>query len=160
MDCTSCHNVHDGKPADALLTKATSETCRACHAEVFAKFQLNERHRLEEGILECTSCHNPHKPESRMNLAGFKQAECLKCHTDKQGPFVYEHGSVEVEGCVACHEPHGTVNRHQLKLPSVGMLCYSCHAVVPHNNYTSVDSDCIQCHTYIHGSNLDFTLRN
>jgi DmsE family decaheme c-type cytochrome len=155
MDCTSCHSIHSGNPARSLLeTENSSETCRSCHAEAFAKFDLNEHHRLKEGILECTTCHNPHESQTRARLAGFKQAACLKCHTDKQGPYVFEHGSVLVEGCVACHEPHGSVNRHMLTYQKVANLCFSCHAVAPsfHSRFTA-DTDCTSCHSAIHGSN-------
>jgi DmsE family decaheme c-type cytochrome len=156
MDCTSCHNVHSGNPARSQLsTDNVSETCRDCHLEAFAKFYLNERHRLQEGILECTSCHNPHEPSTRTRLAGFKQAECFECHTDKQGPFVFEHGSVLIEGCTSCHQPHGSVNRHMLTFQKVGNLCYSCHVAVPsfHSRFTA-ETYCTDCHSTIHGSNL------
>jgi len=124
LDCTSCHDIHAGDRAESLLTTDNvSETCKECHADAVAKFSLNERHRLQEGAIDCTSCHNPHAAEGQIKLGGFKQAACLECHTDKQGPFVYEHGSVLVEGCTSCHEPHGSVNRHQLKFQKVGELC-------------------------------------
>jgi DmsE family decaheme c-type cytochrome len=156
LDCTSCHTIHSGKRARSLLpTKNVSETCRDCHSDAFAKFELNERHRLKERILECTSCHNPHEPPTRARLAGFKQEQCYECHTDKQGPFVYEHGSVLVEGCTSCHEPHGSVNRHMLTFQKVANLCYSCHVAVPgfHLNFTA-ETQCVNCHSTIHGSNL------
>lgn len=156
LDCTSCHSIHSGNRARSLLPiEDVSETCRDCHADAFAKFELNERHRLKEGILECTSCHNPHEPQNRVRLGGFKEAECFECHTDKQGPFVYEHGSVLVEGCTSCHEPHGSVNRHMLTFQSVANLCYTCHAEVPsfHTRFTA-ETNCTNCHSTIHGSNL------
>lgn len=156
MDCTSCHDIHEGKRAASLLpNRNVSEGCSDCHEDVLAKFSLNERHRLQEGSVSCTSCHNPHEPQPRFSLAGFKQEQCYECHSDKRGPFVYEHGSVQVEGCMACHEPHGSVNRHQLTMDKVANLCYSCHVAIPgfHTRFT-VDSNCANCHSTIHGSNL------
>jgi DmsE family decaheme c-type cytochrome len=105
--------------------------CLDCHQDSFAQFQFNERHRLEEGVVECTSCHNPHNPQVGMELGGFKQSVCSDCHADVEGPFVHEHAASRVEGCAACHEPHGSPNRHMLKIQEVGALCYSCHADAP-----------------------------
>jgi hypothetical protein len=35
-------------------------------------------------------------------------ATCVKCHGDKRGPFTFEHAPVRLEGCGACHQPHGS----------------------------------------------------
>ena len=169
MACTDCHDihgrdrgrwplqkeitVHDGS---ALQSEAPSATCARCHADVFSEFEFNDRHRLQEGIIQCTSCHDPHKRQRRMALGGFKQETCMKCHPDKDGPYVFEHGSVRVEGCAACHTPHGSPNRHMLTFQAVAELCYSCHVAVPgfHASY-ALDTQCTNCHASIHGSNLD-----
>lgn len=169
LDCTSCHGIHSSPPeapaqllashsdrGEDLRVGRTSATCAECHAEVFSQFQLNERHRLQEGILDCTTCHNPHEPASRLLLGGFKQEACIDCHTDKGGPFVFEHGSVKVEGCTACHSPHGSPNRHMLTFQRAAELCFACHAAVPgfHSRFT-LDTVCTNCHSSIHGSNFD-----
>lgn len=169
LACTDCHSVHQALPGArgqlkisersvALIgLSASSAACVQCHKGVASQFEFNERHRLQEGILECSSCHNPHEPASRWQLGGFKQQACLDCHTDKGGPFVYEHGSVRVEGCVACHTPHGSPNRHMLTFQNQAELCYSCHNVVPGFHapprFTS-GSQCTNCHSSIHGSNF------
>lgn len=168
--CTTCHEVHQpahsavallrsgplgaADPSDAI--GAASSVCASCHADVFSQFQWNERHRLQEGILGCTSCHNPHERATRARLGGFKHEVCLECHTDKGGPFVFEHGSSRAEGCVACHDPHASPNRHMLKFQRVAELCLSCHATVPgfHSRF-SLDTVCTNCHSSIHGSNFD-----
>jgi DmsE family decaheme c-type cytochrome len=129
--------------------------CNECHSDVFAEFEFNERHRLQEGVMGCTDCHSPHEPATRTHLAGFKQQQCVECHADKGGPFVFEHGSVQIEGCVACHQPHGAQNRHMLTFQNVAETCFSCHAVVPgfHARFTA-ETQCTSCHTTIHGSNF------
>ena len=104
-------------------------------------------------------------------LANFaaSDAVCVKCHTDKTGPFVYEHGPVSVEGCTSCHIPHGTQNPKLLKRPAVFQLCVECHtnahAIVGdeeggapntpsfHNLTTARYQNCTTCHVRIHGSN-------
>ncbi len=165
LDCGSCHSIHASpwkllKGSDTLIRTAhdsdrVSDSCYDCHGEVFAQFEWNERHRLQEGILECTSCHNPHEPAPRWRLGGFKQQECATCHIDKTGPFVFEHGSVRGEDCTSCHTPHGSPNRHLLLFQNQAELCYSCHAAVPgfHSRFVA-GSQCTNCHVTIHGSQL------
>jgi DmsE family decaheme c-type cytochrome len=168
LKCTDCHEIHPAEGEHWKLTRAenqfssaldasrTSDLCAQCHGDIFAQFQFNEHHRLQEGTLECTSCHDVHEPQTRMMLGGFKQEQCVSCHADKGGPFVFEHGSVKTEGCVACHDPHGSPNRHQLLFQTVAELCFSCHGEVPsfHSRFT-LETQCTNCHSAIHGSNFD-----
>jgi len=155
LDCTACHSVHSDT-APALLRSGVPKNCSSCHPDVFAHFQTNERHRLQEGVMTCTTCHDPHAPSTRTHLAGFKQEECIRCHTDKGGPFLYEHEASRVEGCTACHEAHGSNNRYLLTHQSTADLCFSCHAAAPswHRFFSSEDTNCVTCHATIHGSNL------
>ena len=125
MDCTTCHVMHAETSQPALLQTSATKSCYACHEDVFSLFQLNERHRLMEGIMGCTTCHNPHEPAARERLAGFKHEACLNCHTDKGGPYLYEHGASRIEGCTSCHEVHGTPNRHMLTHQSTSDLCFN-----------------------------------
>lgn len=165
LDCTSCHSIHGDvwtlldapdQIGSSLLASSVSDSCTECHNDVFAHFEFNERHRLQEGILECTSCHNPHEPSQRWMLGGFKQENCVNCHVDKGGPFVFEHGSVRGEGCTSCHTPHGSPNRHMLTFQNVAELCFSCHIDIPgfHSRFT-LESQCTNCHATIHGSHFD-----
>lgn len=179
LACTSCHEIHGAEATTALLRMpaaspvgepgAASRVCQDCHAAQLAEFDYNERHRVREGVLECTSCHDPHEPATRSLLGGFKQERCVGCHTDKGGPFVFEHPASRTEGCTACHSPHGSPNRHMLAQQRVGELCFSCHAAVPSfhagTNLAApprfgLDTQCTNCHSAIHGSNFDpFFLR-
>ena len=165
LSCTDCHEMHsDDAGLDLLAPPSDSASfglagaaasCGECHGDVLVQFQFNERHRLEEGVLDCASCHDPHAPQSRLTLGGFKQEQCISCHTDKGGPFVFEHGSQRVEGCSSCHDPHGSPNRHLLTFQSVADLCYSCHVAVPgfHTRFDNT-TQCTNCHSTIHGSNF------
>ena len=153
MDCTNCH---DELMKATAQKKSSTKICVSCHEDVLAKFNLNERHRLQEGILDCTTCHDQHAPSARGRLGGFKHQECLKCHTDKGGPYLYEHGASRIEGCSACHEVHGSPNRHLLTHQSTSDLCFSCHTFAPdwHSRFGSTTTNCSICHATIHGSNL------
>lgn len=169
-DCSTCHSMHQPSPrsrGNLLQTahsmarpmenlSASTALCQDCHGEVFAEFDMNERHRLREGILDCASCHDPHAPAPRARLGGFKNQQCLECHADKGGPFIFEHPVQQVDGCTACHEPHGSPNRHMLKFQRSAELCLSCHVSMPafHSRFT-LETVCTNCHSAIHGSNLD-----
>ncbi len=155
MDCMSCHTIHGNQTSEALLSDSETAICSDCHGDIQAKFSMNESHRLHEGILQCSSCHDPHQPQSTQRLAGFSDETCFKCHSDKQGPFMFEHGASQIEGCVSCHDPHGSPNRHMIKFQSEANLCYSCHGAVPgfHTRFTT-ETLCTNCHTTVHGSNL------
>ncbi len=156
MECISCHSIHYASNGSKLLKQPKNQNCSVCHQDVMAKFELNERHRLQEGILDCVTCHDPHGPSVRNRLAGFKQQTCLQCHTDKSGPFLYEHEASRIEGCTVCHEVHGSPNRHMLVYQSVSDLCFSCHTLAPswHSAFNSRTTNCVTCHSMIHGSNL------
>lgn len=164
--CVDCHSVHphEEPPAAGLDDlPEESQACRSCHQDVFARFAFNESHRLEAGGVGCTDCHAPHQP-ARTGHIGPGSDNCAECHAEKDGPFVFEHAVSRVEGCTACHEPHGSPNRFLLHHQNVAELCYSCHTVVPEFHFGfapggpprfGLDNLCTSCHVAIHGSNLD-----
>ena len=94
---------------------------------------------------------------------------CVKCHADKQGPFVFEHAPIKTEGCQSCHSPHGSTNPKLLTRNVVRFLCIECHSNTPglpgepigEQTPTSHDinnpryQNCTACHFQIHGSNVD-----
>lgn len=154
MDCTNCH---DELMKSTPVKKSMNKVCISCHEDVYSEFMLNERHRLQEGIMDCTTCHDPHAPATREQLGGFSHEACLRCHTDKGGPFLYEHEASRIEGCRSCHVVHGTPNRRMLTHHSISDLCFSCHTTAAswHSRFTSEGTNCTVCHATIHGSNLD-----
>jgi DmsE family decaheme c-type cytochrome len=168
--CSDCHSVHGlpagsaAPPAGFEKLDATSATCANCHEDVLAGFAFSKHHRLAENSVTCVDCHDPHAERRSPLGSESNQQVCVKCHTDKAGPFIFEHDAGMVDGCLACHAPHGSANRHLLNHQAVGELCFSCHAALPqfHLGFAPSgpprfggDTVCTNCHVTVHGSNLD-----
>ena len=180
VSCISCHSVHTPKSVKGQLkTKTEMETCFSCHKTQRAQTQRTSHHPLREGKMTCSSCHNPHDGNSPKMVKGESVNElCYTCHTEKRGPFLFEHAPVR-EDCVTCHAPHGSSHNRMLtqKMPN---LCWNCHLtgsghfgsgdnlstekgvpVAPAgapSGYPTVNSRfigraCTKCHLNIHGSN-------
>jgi DmsE family decaheme c-type cytochrome len=182
--CTNCHSIHKSPVAKYLLANKQSELCYSCHTDVRAQFSMPFKHRVNEGVVNCTDCHNPHgafdptwrmasRPHMMEQAEGSSEA-CVKCHIDKRGPWVYEHGNLRVEGCETCHQPHGSMNPRMLKRPVVFTLCLECHngqgtfggfgptfragisnPPADHNLANPRYQQCTTCHVRIHGSNVN-----
>src|SRR5206468_2372300 len=58
--CTNCHSNHHPATPKNLLAKNQAELCYGCHADVRAQFSMPFKHRVNEGLIQCTDCHNPH----------------------------------------------------------------------------------------------------
>ena len=178
--CTNCHSIHKPAGPKFLLAKRQIELCYGCHTDVRAQFSMPFRHRVNEGFMVCTDCHNPHgafAPTWRMaarprmvDQALANEEPCIKCHTEKGGPFVYEHEPVRVDGCETCHYPHGSTNSRLLRRPVVFTLCLECHngadsfgrqnsgvltITATHNLADPRYQNCTTCHVRVHGSNSD-----
>jgi DmsE family decaheme c-type cytochrome len=162
VGCLDCHSPHHAKEGQQhLLAKAQPELCYGCHATVRADFNRPYRHRVNEGLVECSDCHNVHGTAGlrQVRAAQGGEAVCYKCHADKQGPFVYEHMPVKTEGCTSCHTPHGSSNPRFLRVSQVNLLCLQCHSfpglgpIGPAHNQSQKYQACTMCHSAIHGSN-------
>jgi DmsE family decaheme c-type cytochrome len=168
VSCIACHSPHHGKDSDFLLVKSQPELCYSCHLAKKAEFDMPFHHRVNEGLIQCTDCHNPHgtvRPK-QVRTSSTQDAVCFTCHTDKQGPFVFEHQPVKIDGCESCHLVHGGPNPHMLKLSNVNLLCLQCHTqssfsgapgAPSFHNQASFFQSCVLCHSQIHGSNFDPT---
>ncbi len=178
--CTGCHSIHKPATPQHLLARKQADLCYSCHPQIKAQFSMPFKHRVNEGFMRCADCHNPHGAPAaawRMSqrprmveTASQGEQPCLKCHSDKRGPFVFEHPAVRVDGCETCHQPHGSANARLLRRPAVFTLCLECHngaggfgrrgegipALSPvHNLADARYRNCTTCHVRLHGSNAD-----
>lgn len=171
VSCLSCHSVHSFKSESSQL-KARNETesCLTCHKDVRAEMWKSSHHPIREGEMTCADCHNPHGAQTpKMIRAASVNDQCYTCHTEKRGPFLWEHPPVR-ENCMTCHTPHGS-NHLKLQKTSVPYLCQQCHANTRHpgtlydglrvptleNPATGsnrvFNRACVDCHNLVHGSN-------
>jgi predicted CXXCH cytochrome family protein len=152
---------------DAMLKQSEPQLCMTCHNDTKAQFTKPFHHKVLEGTMNCSDCHNPHGgfEQKQTRLGVGADASCIRCHTNKQGPFVFEHAPLKLEGCASCHMPHGSSNPKMLKRPQVRQLCFECHTgifdeIAPgvpsrHNQARVKEMQCTVCHSAIHGSNSD-----
>ncbi|HKY28346.1 MAG TPA: DmsE family decaheme c-type cytochrome [Pyrinomonadaceae bacterium] len=189
VGCTDCHTSHAPEPrpnnpgsntflseaarrnvdllAANMLRKSEPQLCISCHTETKAQFSRPFHHKVLEGQIKCSDCHNPHGgfELKQARLSTGADSACLKCHTDKQGPFVFEHAPLKVEGCSSCHTPHGAANAKLLTRSHARQLCLECHSNAHeigapdtpnfHNQLTLRYQNCTTCHVKIHGSHVD-----
>lgn len=166
VSCIACHSPHHGKEKQFLLVNKQPELCYSCHTDVKQDFNRPFRHRVEEGLVQCTDCHNQHGGflTKQLRATAAQDQVCFGCHTDKAGPFVFEHQPVKTEGCVSCHTPHGSTNPRLLKRAQTNLLCLECHTLTQDSNIPAAPSfhnqtqkyqACTMCHVQVHGSNVD-----
>jgi len=178
--CESCHgpgskHVAAGGGRGRFIVNPGKDpaACFQCHVNIHAEFRLPQHHPVIEGLMNCVQCHDPHghdimKPSGGLAMARLNQS-CAQCHREQSRPFVFEHEAMR-EGCTACHNPHGSVNR-QLLTERDNNLCLKCHTQmqgpanqpgeffigkVPHQDFLKRGT-CWSagCHSAVHGSNVN-----
>jgi DmsE family decaheme c-type cytochrome len=165
LACADCHRVHAGAHLTRLLKEPINTLCMNCHVQRKADFSKPFHHRVREGSMRCTDCHQPHGGLDRrqLRLTSFGTEPCLRCHSEKSGPFVFNHAPLKIRDCLACHEPHGSNNTKMLVRSTVRALCLECHSFTRnvltaqppafHDVRSPRYQNCTTCHTKIHGSN-------
>ena len=179
--CVDCHNVH-GKTTKLAVAPFTTtsrpiqaDVCGNCHKQVRNATMKPSHHPIMEGKIQCSDCHNPHGAITPVMLKHESvNQQCLSCHADKRGPFVFGHPPVE-ENCLSCHTPHGSVHGKLLNEKAPG-ICQDCHVTGRHPtnfyganqmflkpdgtpnatasiNTRAIERGCLNCHNSIHGSN-------
>lgn len=176
--CESCHGPASkhvqtgGQGRDKFIINPgkAAEACFRCHLSTHAEFRLPHHHPVVEGQMNCTQCHDPHgadmmKPSGGLALAQVNES-CATCHRDQARPFVFQHEAMR-EGCIVCHNPHGTVH-DKLLVQRDANLCLKCHSQsqgvagslfigkIDHAAFVR-QGTCWSagCHSAVHGSNIN-----
>jgi DmsE family decaheme c-type cytochrome len=155
IGCVECHAPVHGATRVNVADEA-ERTCQRCHPAITQQFQLSNHHPVPEGRMRCASCHDIHGDRHRVRDLELTEGRCVECHPRYRGPFVFAHQAGRRDGCVICHEPHGTSNRRLLKQVTTQQNCLQCHGDFPsfHDQTPgAVFTNCIRCHTEVHGSN-------
>ena len=177
--CEMCHgpgSIHadaSGGKDNIINPRKDPEICFTCHTDKKMEFRLPYHHPVLEGKMGCIDCHDSHgidvKPWTATSEKDINET-CFKCHTDKRGPFIWEHDATK-EGCTVCHKVHGSVNDKMLIARDLN-LCLRCHATSTdpslsgHASSTTTagrwgEATCWSagCHQAVHGSNFSNHLR-
>jgi DmsE family decaheme c-type cytochrome len=167
VKCADCHSVHSPKGPALIAAKNQQLTCATCHSSISNKQQRFNHMPLREGKLECSSCHNVHGSVNvkLLKVGTTVDQSCTSCHTEKRGPFLWEHAPV-ADSCTTCHDSHGS-NNDSMLVAKQPFLCQRCHVTARHpptiyegftlNNSQNANKmyakGCANCHQQVHGSN-------
>ena len=168
LSCNTCHSIHSyASERNQLRTAQDAQTCYTCHTSVRSKEMRVSHHPVREGLMNCASCHDPHDgTKQHLVSADSVNEKCLSCHTEKRGPFLWEHAPVQ-ENCLTCHDPHGS-NHEKLLVAKQPYLCQRCHLNTRHPgtlydgrntvngpalSNRAVEHSCKNCHQNVHGGN-------
>jgi predicted CXXCH cytochrome family protein len=188
VGCEGCHgpgsrHIESGAEDGTIISgRRSAETCYQCHVDKRGDFALPYAHPVSTGPLDlttakmaCADCHSLHEGDAVVGggTSIEKQNDlCVSCHPAQRGPFVFEHEAMR-EGCVSCHDPHGSVNQKMLVARDAS-LCLRCHTqqqmpsatttfLVGGRDHSSflTRGTCFSagCHESVHGSNVSASLR-
>jgi predicted CXXCH cytochrome family protein len=156
--CETCHDVkikeHTENGADGLmLVEKVPELCYACHDRLKSILDtIRNIHPAIKSNKSCNNCHSPHSSTEKKLLVSEEKTLCLSCHNKditldgKKTVNIAKllansktiHPPLENDGCVVCHQPHGSTNNYLL----IGAF--------PVGNYASAIRDnfafCWECH--------------
>ncbi|MDD2852691.1 MAG: cytochrome c3 family protein [Desulfuromonadaceae bacterium] len=144
-----CEEYAEKKIAEAQATLAEKDA---------AKNKLSGSTHFPYEEKRCNDCHDKNKEGG---LVQPKNKLCFVCHTDFiQGEFV--HGPIATADCLACHEPHSSLNPKLLKT-APEKVCALCHtnkraATAMHDKFAARKLLCVDCHDP-HFGNAQFFLR-
>lgn len=179
LSCVSCHQIHTDTDAalghsakkkdprtpafaakvdpKAMLKADEAKLCGSCHPASLAEFRGSSHHPVPEGRVVCSDCHTPHPTKDAKVKHDALKGKCVTCHTEKAGPFLFEHDPVAGftgNGCQECHRPHGSNNPKMLNSVTRG-LCAQCHTEKLAQHYPGQTCWTAGCHVASHGSNTD-----
>jgi DmsE family decaheme c-type cytochrome len=172
-----------GQPAPAAAAASPayvgSETCQACHEDIYNAFQKSPHHEVETDAKRgwkgnaCESCHGSAvKHVESLSAADIRNPGkmaaaaadkiCLSCHLNQPtqaGRLESSHMKDQVS-CTTCHKIHanGPAGLVARTPATVNELCAGCHANVwaqfkrpSHHRLPEGAMSCVDCHNP-HGS--------
>ena len=133
--CSDCHDSH-GQAKGNLKEESVNAQCYECHAEKEGPF-VYEHPPVTEN---CAHCHEPHGTVANDLLRQPVTFLCLRCHAGHSS-----HG--RSSNCQRCHSMDGEPTN-----VGGGPL----DPMIPTNSTIrgAMYTDCTQCHTQVHGSDL------
>ncbi|MFI5335738.1 MAG: cytochrome c3 family protein [Opitutales bacterium] len=162
IGCESCHGpaskhiAAGGGKGTIINPQKSPETCFQCHLDKRGQFSLPNTHQVLNGKMGCSDCHDVHAGNAVAGSGADLENQndtCTKCHTQQKGPFVFEHGAMR-EGCVSCHNPHGTVNQKMLVARDAN-LCLRCHLESAQGGVGVINANAINKSVQNHNSRLE-----
>ncbi|MEK7670820.1 MAG: cytochrome c3 family protein, partial [Bacteroidota bacterium] len=149
-NCASCHTAHSilphTDPTSSIAHKNIAATCAKCHAQiesVHRKIIKGELWEKQAHVLPaCVDCHQPHKVRKVFYSQGMADADCMRCHENKDLTSSKDGRSlfVRVEEKLhsrhtktACSQCHSEVNASRVRpceTITKKVDCASCHAEV------------------------------
>ena len=137
------------EPVRGAGAGTTAVACEQCHADPMSRKYPHSA--VTNGA--CVDCHLVAAGPTRCQagVTGWKLARrdpdlCVECH-DKSGDTPL-HRIINLRGCTACHDPHGTDQPQNLKQP-VPELCLQCHRRVDSGRVVHrvvSQGSCLGCH--------------
>ncbi len=146
-NCASCHTPHSilphTDPNSSIARKNIAKTCTKCHAEielVHRKIIRGELWEKQSNVLPaCIDCHQPHKVRKVFYSEGMSNADCMRCHSDKNLKSSVDGRSLFADENILGHSKH-------LKIS-----CSQCHSEVNASRKRACETitkkvDCSSCH--------------
>ena len=124
VSCASCHSVHESEVDRDVEDQERRGNLLLLPQDAARPDEPDVAPPGARGEDGCASCHNPHEGNTPKMLKAETATElCYSCHTEKRGPFLFEHAPVR-EDCATCHNPHGSNHMRMLnqKMPN---LCWT-----------------------------------
>ncbi len=149
-NCASCHTAHSilphTDPKSSISRVNIARTCTQCHAQIETVHRKVIRGELWEKQLHvlpaCVDCHQPHKIRRIFYNQGMADADCMRCHAQKdlkssktgRSMFVNPQEVAESRHAkIACSQCHSEVNASKTRSCETitnKVQCASCHAEV------------------------------
>lgn len=149
-NCASCHTAHSilphTDPASSIARRNIAATCTKCHVEiesVHRKVIKGELWEKREHVLPaCVDCHQPHKARKVFYEQGMSDADCMRCHSNRDLKASADGRSLYVTAGVVADSRHAKT------------ACSQCHTGVSASRVRACETitqkvDCASCHAEV-----------